>query len=455
MEGADSAEDAVDATTKMSDSPTTTNSGASPSSPLGDAPSTIPDQTETFILNNLKVSVPETERRHGPDGDFVAFKVEAAIRSGVEDAAAEAGIIGSLNSGPWSVWRRFNNFELLRQYLCSKYPSAIVPPIPEKTLNFKISKLGADKFDPQFIEKRRTGFERFLRRVLAHPTLGKAPIVLRFMQNQNWRQFLTVTENGKEKKWSGQTNFDSALQKFSGSPKEPNKIFRDEKSYNSNLRDDIANILAIHIRVATNIHILHSDLNDYGEGLSNLVELGSGRTVPMLDDMAQQFDSMTGTGPELLKREEICFADRLKEYARFADAATELLENQERVQIKFEKARAAVEAKQKSIAGWKKPEGFSGFFKGLASKDTAANKIAQEEAELEVLIDDAATAETERDVFDQLVSAELERYKESRNRGLKAILLEYAKIQRQYCQKNLAYWIDVKGACDDEADEVP
>ena len=35
--------------------------------------------------------------------------------------AEEAGATGSLHTGPWVVWRRFNNFELLRQFLCYKY----------------------------------------------------------------------------------------------------------------------------------------------------------------------------------------------------------------------------------------------------------------------------------------------------------------------------------------------
>ena len=100
----------------------------------------------------------------------------------------------------------------------------------------------------------------------------------------------------------------------------------------------------------------------------------------------------TGTGPELLKREEICFADRLKEYALFADAAKDLLENQERVQIKYERAQAACEGKRKSIANWKNPEGFSGFFKGLASKDTQSQSIAKEEAELDNLLKNEVAA---------------------------------------------------------------
>ena len=77
-------------------------------------------------------------------------------------------------------------------------------------------------------------------------------------------------------------------------PLHPDKTFLDEKSYNAALREDIAAILNIHIRLATAIHLLHGELNDFGDGLSNLVELGSGRTVPLFDMIGQQFDSMYG-----------------------------------------------------------------------------------------------------------------------------------------------------------------
>ena len=49
-----------------------------------------------------------------------------------------------------------------------------------------------------------------------HPTLSTAPIVLRFLQNQNWRQFLTVNVDGREQKWTGQTSINNALKKISG-----------------------------------------------------------------------------------------------------------------------------------------------------------------------------------------------------------------------------------------------
>ncbi|KAI8495671.1 intercellular trafficking and secretion [Branchiostoma belcheri] len=32
----------------------------------------------------------------------------------------------------FSLWRRYSEFELLRNYLCVTYPAVVIPPLPEK-----------------------------------------------------------------------------------------------------------------------------------------------------------------------------------------------------------------------------------------------------------------------------------------------------------------------------------
>lgn len=139
-------------------------------------PSSTPtdsNDTEAIGTSTAMVRVTEYERRQSPNGDFVAFKIESKI-SGSEEVLL--------------VWRRYSDFELLRQYLVATVPSAVVPPIPEKTINFKLSKMGADKFDPVFLNKRQVAFHRFLRRCFQHETVNKAVILEQFCQNQKWRQ---------------------------------------------------------------------------------------------------------------------------------------------------------------------------------------------------------------------------------------------------------------------------
>ena len=93
---------------------------------------------------------------------------------------------GSPESPATTVWRRFSDFELLRQYFAYIIPSALLPPLPEKTMNFKIAKLGGDRFDPVFLEKRRAAFQCFMRRLLKHPRITSSKALYEFCVTQKW-----------------------------------------------------------------------------------------------------------------------------------------------------------------------------------------------------------------------------------------------------------------------------
>ncbi|KAG8429054.1 hypothetical protein GDO86_018400, partial [Hymenochirus boettgeri] len=85
------------------------------------------------------------------------------------------------NSPMDSLWRRYSEFELLRNYLSVSYPFVVVPPLPEKRAEFVWHKLSADNMDPDFVERRRIGLENFLLRVASHPVLSHDNIFTLFL----------------------------------------------------------------------------------------------------------------------------------------------------------------------------------------------------------------------------------------------------------------------------------
>lgn len=121
----------------------------------------------------------------------------------MDDASEET------NPVPDSLWRRYSEFELLRNYLLVTYPFLVVPPLPEKRVckqdalvtaackcalhsctvtqcffqqaEFVWHKLSADNMDPDFVERRRVGLENFLLRVASHPVLSSDKILYLFL----------------------------------------------------------------------------------------------------------------------------------------------------------------------------------------------------------------------------------------------------------------------------------
>ncbi|MBN3288630.1 SNX4 protein, partial [Polyodon spathula] len=99
-----------------------------------------------------------------------------------------------LSAAPDSLWRRYSEFELLRNYLLVTFPYIVVPPLPEKRAEFVWHKLSADNMDPDFVERRRIGLENFLLRVASHSVLSKDKIFYLFLtQDDGWKDVVYDT----------------------------------------------------------------------------------------------------------------------------------------------------------------------------------------------------------------------------------------------------------------------
>lgn len=94
-----------------------------------------------------------------------------------------------------AVWRRYTEFEQLRDYLEHTYPFIVIPPLPEKRVLFSWQKVSTDTFDPDFVDRRRAGLETFLLRIASHPVLSYDKHFIEFLQNEDgWRE--TFKSNG-------------------------------------------------------------------------------------------------------------------------------------------------------------------------------------------------------------------------------------------------------------------
>jgi hypothetical protein len=79
------------------------------------------------------------------------------------------------------VWRRYSDFESLYTQLQKTYLCSIIPPLPEKSLKDKVV---ADASD--FVETRRRGLLRFLKRLSKHRILGQSEEFSEFIKNQKF-----------------------------------------------------------------------------------------------------------------------------------------------------------------------------------------------------------------------------------------------------------------------------
>ncbi|NXC45839.1 SNX1 protein, partial [Penelope pileata] len=124
----------------------------------------------------LTVGVSDPEKVGDGMNAYVAYKVSTQTS------------MPMFRSKQFSVKRRFSDFLGLYEKLSEKHAQNgfIVPPPPEKSLigmtKVKVGK--EDSSSAEFLEKRRAALERYLQRVVSHPTMLQDPDVREFLEKE-------------------------------------------------------------------------------------------------------------------------------------------------------------------------------------------------------------------------------------------------------------------------------
>uniref|UniRef100_A0A8D1Y6Z5 Sorting nexin-1 n=1 Tax=Sus scrofa TaxID=9823 RepID=A0A8D1Y6Z5_PIG len=125
---------------------------------------------------DLTVGITDPEKIGDGMNAYVAYKVTTQTS------------LPMFRSKQFSVKRRFSDFLGLYEKLSEKHSQNgfIVPPPPEKSLigmtKVKVGK--EDSSSAEFLEKRRAALERYLQRIVNHPTMVQDPDVREFLEKE-------------------------------------------------------------------------------------------------------------------------------------------------------------------------------------------------------------------------------------------------------------------------------
>ena len=87
------------------------------------------------------------------------------------------------------VSRRYSDFEWLRQILVYIFSSSVIPPIPKK------NKLGGDRFNEEFLEKRTRTLEKFLNLLLEDPNIKSSQLFYEFLSIEELNKFYDMKKH--------------------------------------------------------------------------------------------------------------------------------------------------------------------------------------------------------------------------------------------------------------------
>ncbi|ELU02744.1 hypothetical protein CAPTEDRAFT_175446 [Capitella teleta] len=388
----------------------------------------------------MEISVSEPERRSGGSSvkmqdTYTVYLVETKITDPEMPGHGEP---------PSSLWRRYSEFELLRCYLEVTYPHIVIPPLPEKRVSHAWQKLPTDRFDPDFIERRRGGLENFLLRVASQSVLSRDKMLHGFLKDEDgWKDSVYATDF--------QSKADSKLRALSAQYrlKNTDRRFDELKNYSSEVQTYINTILKIRARLADRLYGVHKLHQNYGRVFSEWSALEK----DMADGLqsAGHYMDVYAASVDVLLEDEEQFADQLKEYYCFCDSLRTLCRKQELIQLDLEKAEDSLAYKttqrEQLVDGKSSAFSFSGMKSKLFGSDTPEQreqKIKQldeqiEESELQV---QQATEDAQH--FVDLALKDVERFQRQKVKDLKDIFTNYAILQIDRCKKGINIWQNAK-----------
>uniref|UniRef100_A0A671KJE2 Sorting nexin-4-like n=1 Tax=Sinocyclocheilus anshuiensis TaxID=1608454 RepID=A0A671KJE2_9TELE len=406
----------------------------------------------TSLLKKMEISVAEAEKRTGKNAvNMQETYTVYLIETRPVDAASEG-----TNPALDSLWRRYSEFELLRNYLLVTYPFAVVPPLPEKRVckqdalvttackcdlnsctvtsyflqqaEFVWHKLSADNMDPDFVERRRVGLENFLLRVASHPVLSSDKIFYLFL-----------------------TEADSRLKALNATfrVKNPDKRFAEMKHYGDELQSVISQLLRVRARAADRLYGVYKVHGNYGRVFSEWSaiekEMGDG-----LQSAGHHMDAYAASVDDILEEEEH-YADQLKEYLFYADALRTVCRKHELTQYELEMAVQDLTSKKQQREELATGTIRTFSLKGMTSKLFGQETPEQREAKLKMLetqIEEGEEQVKERnaecDEFVKSAWVDIERFKEQKDHDLRESLISYAIMQISMCKKGIQVWNNAK-----------
>ncbi|KAM4711791.1 sorting nexin-4-like [Anableps anableps] len=392
------------------------------------------------LLRRMEICVAEAEKRSGKNAvsmqeTYTVYLVETRPM----DAIAEGR-----NPPPDSLWRRYSEFELLRNYLIVTYPYIVVPPLPEKRAEFVWHKLSADNMDPDFVEHRRIGLENFLLRVASHPVLSNNEMLYNFLTKEHgWKEM--VYETGFQAK------ADSRLRALSATfrVRSPHKRLVEMKHYSDGLQSHTSQLLRARTRVADRLYAVYKVHGNYGRVFSEWSaiekEMGDG-----LQSAGHHMDAYAASIDDILEEEEH-YADQLKEYLSYAEALRAVCRKHELSQFELEMASQDLTSKKQQ-----REELATGIvrtfsLKGMTNKLFGQEAPEQREAKLNLLEELIAEGEetvkektAECDEHAEKAWADILRFKDQKDKDLQEALINYALMQISMCKKGIQVWSNAK-----------
>ncbi|KAI8894529.1 hypothetical protein BC833DRAFT_604491 [Globomyces pollinis-pini] len=383
-------------------------------------------------------------------------------------------IKADLNGLKFESKHRYSEFESLRVTLAQKYPSCIVPPIPEKhSIAAYAVKPKNAKDDPKIIMKRKRLLQSFLNRLASHSILKNAHEFHMFLNGEvSWNEttvLISSTNSVGLKKKSSMASLNEGR-----SLRKPDPYFVGVEDYSNRFAAQINFIRKVHKKIVANysdMALIYMDLGALYNGWS-LTEQNLSNSI---EQMGQAVDStLTATSTLNVLLEER-FGDMLQEYSQFSKSIKKLLGHRHKCHVEFEVISETLTLKEQyltklessehesqrlaavlSVEGQppipiSKPQGIIAQLNALIDNDpeaTRRNTISKTKDLITSLENDRETSRLALIELNSEIQRELTRFQNQKLLDLRQMFICYCMAMKEYHSKSLESWLEVKQVVD-------
>ena len=246
----------------------------------------------------------------------------------------------------WSVYRRYSDFDWLRNTLKKLFPRHLIPPIPGK-------KIGARRFDRDFIDKRMKFLQKFINEVINIETFKACEALVSFLKMSDREQF---DRKIKEMNSLICSNYIQDIKSLSG------KILVVDDENNEKYYTNINNYFKLQIQIFNRLNYnLKSYYRNINSACRNLEEVQKDfDTLEKLNIKVQMKQEITKTYEELfiffknwgriLSNENEIIKEKIRDFFKYQKmeniSYTELIQSREEIKSIYMEAKKKLDDKK-------------------------------------------------------------------------------------------------------------
>ncbi|PVU90195.1 hypothetical protein BB561_004972 [Smittium simulii] len=346
--------------------------------------------------------------------------------------------------------RRYKDFAWLHDNLASVYTSVAVPCLPPKS---RLEYISGNRFNPDFVSRRREGLERFIYRIATHPVLKKTPYFHTFIEAKDWSS--QYEEKTKKDIPAFDGISDTILNSFSKiKNRDPQFTLMGEAI--SRIEENVMRALKVTQNIIKNQQDLEKYYKDFSSGWNDLAQIETDLTS-ILVSVSNSLALHAAALKSLSDKIEKFFAMELEEHLSYCHVFKNLLKTRDSKQIEYEELLEyykTTDLEKDRLINYQSATGVSlvtNFIKGkvrdLRGIDPGVSRqqrIATLKKRCAELNDAADSAKTEMLRFNKDVIIEYEIFNLIKDNDLKRCLQELSCIHIEYFEKLLPTLENIK-----------